>query len=239
MTTHTRLEHPTKGPVHLYQNPTQDDRAGFVVYLHGWNLGKKKEAWYVDQVVDEFDLEGKFQRSHSNATLIVIATKDGRGRPIYWDHLGDLLRFLRDNGHEYGHGPVHAVGHSGAYVNIQRWLDNPALRHITLLDALYGYVKSFTEWALDLDHALDIAVTRGSRPHKNAWSLLKHLDSYHVVQRLPQGLTPAPITRVLYAPSSMSHMQWVTTDGAIPYFIHRAELLRTDADVNASDYDAD
>jgi hypothetical protein len=225
---HVRIEHPDKGPVHIFQRPEHDDRSGVVIYLHGWNLKRRLQPWYVDQVIEEHEIGRKFSDSYSNATLIVPACKEGRGQPVQWPNIEELLDFVdvKTGLTTAIAGQVHAVGHSGAYVNIKSWLGYELLNHITLLDAFYGWFKPYTEWAVDTPNRLDLAVSRGSKPHKNAYRLLRKLADYHVIQRLPMGLTPVPACRVLYAPLELKHMEWVTTSHALSYFLHRAEILR-------------
>jgi len=226
---HTRVETTDKGPVHIVLPDDHDPREGVIIYLHGWNLGKKKGDWYVDQVWEEFGLERKLELSGSKAALVAIATQDGKGRPRYWESLEELLELVTC------HLPpswrtdywVHVIGHSGAWANSVAWLESDQLNHLTLLDAIYGGANHFRDWSLQPGRYLDIGVNHGSGTHKKAWQIIKEHPSYHVWGVMPDLDAKLETCGMVYMPIKLGHMEWVNKDDPFALFAKRSAAIRS------------
>jgi hypothetical protein len=227
-----RIETEKKGPILVYRPEGHEEKDGVLIFLHGFNLGKAKTDWYVDQVWDEFDLMAKHDRSKSKATLVAIQTKHGRGKPIPWGDLEELLAKLEAEGYPEARKYVHVMGHSGAYANIKKWFgglgmgSTGLMNHVTLLDGLYGYVKEYREFIVEYDMKFDLCVGRGGVTHRNAGTLVAKLPDYHVWTKMPELLLPRHESPVVYLPIKMPHMHWVTKSHAIELFAGRAQMIR-------------
>lgn len=222
----SRLVHEKKGPVHVWTPAEPETACDLVVFVHGFDLKGQRKPWYADNVVADFAVEKSLQSSYlQNATLCVIESKVGSGKPIYWRDLGELVSFLEDNGVSAG-GAVHAIGHSGAFANIALWLGHEALMHVTLLDATYGKFSAYAEWAKDDDHWLDICVSKGGNTHKSAWSILKNVPGYWTWNTLPGVDEAHAPVEILYHVTHRSHMSWVMGGGVLPFFLTRGQHIR-------------
>lgn len=138
-----RLDTP-RGPVYRW-TPTGAAPDAVVVYVHG-------HRDTAASAVQNHDLEQQFQRSGRRATFLVPEAPSGSGQTVHFPDLPELLRLA-------GQPPtaqVVAVAHSGGYRTVLGWLRAPQLRHIILLDAVYGGSPSFEAWAQAPGHTLDI-----------------------------------------------------------------------------------
>lgn len=216
---YTRLEHPTRGPVHIWVPDNYSPKCGATVFIHGFNLGSPV-TWYVDSAVEEFDLAGKAERAHVGSMVIAIASRVGRGKPIHWPSFADLRTFVDDNSDDSIPEWVHVIGHSGGYANIALWLKEgeESIDHVSLLDATYGQFDVFAKWIAEPRRALDICVSKGTRTHRNAARILDDLPGYYIFLR---GMDARQNSRVTYYPTRRSHMSWVIDDDVIPVLIHR------------------
>ena len=187
--THIRVE-TAHGPVHLFRPAGYDRRtAGLVIYVHGLYTG-------VDQAWREHGLAAQFAASGANALFVAPEAPAAADQPPPWSDLESLIvtalgraRLRRPS------GPLVAVGHSGAYRTLAAWLDDPALRHLILIDALYGEEGAFRAW-LDRDrgHKMTLVVKGTAR-----WA-----DPF--VRAFPRALTvrahPGVVRRVLARPAN-------------------------------------
>jgi hypothetical protein len=224
-----RIETEKQGPILVYRPEGHQIEDGVLIFLHGFNLKKATTKWYVDQMWEEFDLEGKHERSNSKATLVAVQTKHGRGKPIVWKDLGVLLARLESEGYPEAAQYVHVMGHSGAYANIKKWFafDNAGLMdHVTLLDGLYGYVKEYRQFIQMNTVNFDLCVSRNTVTHRNAGTLVAKLDEYHVWTEMPEYLGARHLSPRVYLPIRLPHMHWVTKSNAIGLFAGRAQLIR-------------
>ena len=219
-----RIETKSSGPLHVYRPPDHTPDHGVFVFVHGFNHGSRRK-WYVDYAWDEFRLQEKFTESGSQAMLVAVEARQNRSDKIRWSSLPKLTDALQAEGYIVD-GPVHAIGHSAAYVQILKWLDG--LTHVTLLDGLYGSVgayRSYVESGSDAN--IDLFASRGGDPHKNSAKLVSYLDAYHVWQKLPDLGTHLDTSQVLYAPiSGVPHMDWVINSPAITLAAARAQAIR-------------
>jgi hypothetical protein len=137
-----QLRFTTKhGPIHVYIPDGYDrERAGTIIYVHGF-FANVDDAWVKYKLPDQFATSGL------DALFIACEAPTSGDEAVAWSSVGDLLQAVRDHLHEpLPSGQIVAVGHSGAHLTLKRWLDEPHLDTIVLLDALYGEVDEFTAW---------------------------------------------------------------------------------------------
>ena len=223
---HRRLEHPKHGPVHVFLPEKWDPAEGVTIFVHGFDLDGKAKPWYIDHAQAEFALGEKLVSTMSRYALVAIESKTGSGKPIYWKSLDELLTFLEANGVNTA-ADVHAIGHSGAFANIALWLPSENLSHVTLLDATYGQFSAYASWALKEGNILDVAVNKGTNTHKNSWSIIGKLPSYHTWQKIPDHeIGHIDLCKIGYMPVTYQHMKWVTTHEPMQFFLTRAQMIR-------------
>jgi hypothetical protein len=227
---HWRLD-TAHGPVHVWTPPGyRAETAGVAVYVHGYYTD-------VDDAWDEHHLAAQFAASGCNALFIVPEAPRGNRHDVHWRNLGDLLREVRRYTGlilpwgEAGGGPggtIVALGHSGAYRTLLEWLDERQLRHIVLLDGLYGNEQPFLDW-------LDQGAHRGHRLtvvglDTLRWSELAAADhpGAHNLDWIPDHAADVPdaarAARLLHVRSQLGHMELVTEGKAIPVLLRLSGL---------------
>jgi hypothetical protein len=144
---HRRIE-SDEGVVHVYTPPGYDARrAGMLVYVHGYRTS-------VDRAWREHHLREQFLASRQNALFVVPEVPASIDDPPRWKSLQTLRDTLHAAQIHVPDGPVVAVGHSGAYRTIARWLGEPKLSEIILLDGLYRDPAPFEAFAAAPAHKL-------------------------------------------------------------------------------------
>lgn len=201
---------------------------GTVVYVHGF-FDTVETAWKKERLPEQFLASGV------KALFIAPETKGGSADKIRWKDLGALLDTVELLTGVTPGDPVVAVGHSGAYENIALWLSDPRLVHVTLLDALYGYVAAFRDWANRSGHTLTLLVTKRGKPRDNAEAALPTFFSVVRWAGVPntfEEFSPAAkATKTLYIVANESHMQLVEgrpgkpiTSWVIPVLLRKTPL---------------
>jgi hypothetical protein len=109
----------------------EQSSAGVVIYVHGYQRSAD-EVWTDQHMAEQFEQSGQ------NALFIVPEAPRSRNDAVQWASLGELWTALETARIRVPRGPVIAIGHSGAYRSIAQWVDDPSLREIILLDAVYG-----------------------------------------------------------------------------------------------------
>lgn len=122
-----RIDTP-HGPV--FVRPGRADRA--VVYVHG----------YRDTAESALERHGLEEQLQTSATVIIPEAPGSARDAVRFTDLGELLQIAGVSGAQ-----VMALGHSGAFRTLKKWLDDPRLRQLALLDAAYGDVEPFVRWA--------------------------------------------------------------------------------------------
>jgi pimeloyl-ACP methyl ester carboxylesterase len=127
----------TRGPIHVWI-PAGYDRAtaGVVVYIHGWYMSAD-EAWATCA------LARQFRASRRNAVFLVPEAPRAAGDRVQWrsfDVLADAVVRARLR---LPDGPVVAIAHSAGFRTLARWTGEERVEQMVLLDALYGYERSF------------------------------------------------------------------------------------------------
>jgi len=138
-----RIETP-KGPIHVFRPPGAGSRAA-VVYVHGYYDT-------ADSAVAKHQLEQQFTASGRDATFIVPEAPLGNEDAVKFPDLAELLRLAG----AAGAAPVVVIAHSGGYRTVLPWLASPAVRHVILLDALYGGSEAFKAWGQRGTNTMDL-----------------------------------------------------------------------------------
>jgi hypothetical protein len=169
--------------------------AATIIYVHGYFVD-------VDGAVRGHRLFEAFARSRRNALFVVPEAPTSRRDAVRAPALGPLVReACPDVRLAVPDGPWLAVGHSGAYRTLVRWLDEPRLDGIVLLDAAYGEVAPFVTWAQGRERRL-VVVSATTREKARAlvapFPLARTVDDWPS-RALPRG--PA----VVHAETALDH----------------------------------
>lgn len=179
----------TRGPIYAWA-PAGVARDAAVVYVHG----------YYDtaaSAIEKHQLADQFARSGKRVTFLVPEAPSGNAQAVHFPDLGELLRLAGLPAST----KVVGVAHSGGYRTILGWLKHPGLRHLILLDAVYGGEPQLQNWGSVRGHTLDIVGE----------------DTAAASKRLAAA-TGSPYTQ------AASHMGIVTDGKLIPRLIARAPL---------------
>lgn len=202
---HWRLDTP-RGPVHVWA-PAEYDAvtAATVVFVHGYWVDVD-EAWGWYRLAQQFALSG------INALFIAPEAPSAKWDPIAWPALGELVRAVATRVEVAMPGRrLVAVGHSGAYRTLARWLAEPALDTVVLLDAAYEdygllpWLRASPERRL-----VNIAYETG----RFSSYLHRQIPGTVRVDGLPPG--GLPDARVLYVRTEAGHWPLVTDGVALP-----------------------
>lgn|GEM_PF-1197588 len=217
---HMRLE-TNHGPVHLFRPPGFDRKtAGVVVYVHGYYT-HIDEAWY------EHKLAAQFAASRRNALFIAPEAPAAPEEKPSWTSLRRLLSvvFRMARLHEPP-GPLVVAGHSGAYRTLVPWLDEPALHHLILIDALYGNEPDFLDWLARERANRMTLVVKGTA--KWADPFVKHLPYAVTLPRIPGAITDlsraARGAKLLCLRSQYGHFELITEGRVMPVLLGRCGL---------------
>lgn len=217
---HMRLE-TNHGPVHLFRPPGFDRKtAGVVVYVHGYYT-HIDEAWY------EHKLAEQFAASRRNALFIAPEAPAAPEEKPSWTSLRRLLTVVfRMARIKEPAGPLVVAGHSGAYRTLVPWLDEPALHHLILIDALYGNEPDFLDWlARERVNRMTLVVKGTAR-----WAdpFVKHLPYAVTLPRIPGAITDLSRTargaKLLCLRSQYGHFELITEGRVMPVLLGRCGL---------------
>jgi hypothetical protein len=213
---HWRLA-TARGAIHVWR-PKGFERPGSatVVYVHGY-FTDADTAWTKHRLAEQFEASGK------DVTFIVPEAPVSSDEEVVWPELGDLLRAVEaGTGLSVPTGPLYVVAHSAAYRTVVGWLDYPPLRHIVLLDSLYGNEEDFLDW---LDAARGHAgrrmtlvanlTTRWTEP------FVKRLAYAHTPVKFPETVEDLGDARVEYYRAVLGHMELVTSGKLLPLVLQR------------------
>lgn len=219
---HVRLELPA-GPVHVWiPAGYHSDNAATVVYVHGY-YDTVDEAWSDHRLAEQFALSGL------SALFIAPEAPDGVGQAVHFPDLVGLVAEVEAQlGVWRGSGPLVAIGHSGGYRTLERWLAEPMLEVVICLDSLYGDEALFAEWlAASPEHRL---VTVGDDTVRWTEALAMAVPDTVIVDRFPfapeEWSDAARSARHLYVRSQLGHMALVTDGLAIPLLLRLLPVPR-------------
>ncbi|MEO8699370.1 MAG: hypothetical protein ABI867_04975 [Kofleriaceae bacterium] len=200
----------SRGPVHIWQPAGYDhETAATVVYVHGFRT-TADEAWRTHRLRDQFHESG------INALFVVCEAPTSEEADFVWPSVQVLLAATAKQV-DIPSGRLVVVGHSGAYWTIVRWLDEPLLDTIVLIDGAYGPLEPIADWlALQPDRRF-IDVGGATRSSTDAFH--RRLPHSLVFDEFPSAFERARDARVVYVRSDMGHMPLVTGGIAIPLLL--------------------
>ena len=213
---HWRLETPA-GPVHVWAPAGYHaDGAATVIYVHGLYTD-------VDQAWDKHRLAEQFALSAINALFIVPEAPAHMRNPVAWPELTSLLTTVAaavDLPRPMG--VTVAIGHSGGYRTVDRWLEHPGLDQVIAIDSVYGDVDELEAWLdASAEHRL---VMIGGDTLRWTEELAADLgDAVVTLARLPADDLGLPAgardARVLYVRSQHGHMPMVMAGRELPMML--------------------
>jgi hypothetical protein len=221
-----------RGAIHLWVPPRYDAvTAGLLVYVHGLYINVDN-AWTAHRLAEQF------AASKKNAVFVACeAPVEGLDQPL-WDSLPELvdtsLEFLRTTKTFLPQVPdVIVVGHSGAYRSIVLWLDDPTLRHVVLVDGLYGNEDEYSAWIDGSVRGDDGAWSRqltlvAESTYRWVEPFVSQYDDVVFRPAIPDTLGAfngaERRARILYMPSQYEHMALVTEGRALPVLLAQTRL---------------
>ena len=218
---HWRLTTPN-GAVHVWTPAGYHPATAItLVYVHGLYT-TADEAWV------DYELPEQFALSGINAMFIECEAPSRAGQPVSWPDLAPLLDTVANGiDRPMPAGEVVAFGHSGAWLTISGWLDEPELTTVVLFDAAYGDTDRFRDWILGSPVHRLIDVGDDSRPYTDELHL--SLPETVVVDGFPpaaDGFLPqrAHDARILYVRSTLGHMNIVVGAVALPMILRELGL---------------
>jgi hypothetical protein len=222
---HIRVE-TAHGPIHLFRPGGYDRRtAGLVVYVHGLYT-------HVDQAWQEHHLAEQFAASGRNALFIAPEAPAAPNEDPRWSDLGELIATALQLAHlPRPAGPLIVAGHSGAYRTLVLWLHAPRLRHIILIDGLYGNEDDFRDW-LNGDRTRKMTlVVKGTGRWADPFvrSFRRAVTVARIPERFDQFSPAERGARLLCLRSQYGHMELITEGRTLPLLIQRASLRRIKA----------
>lgn len=196
MARHIRFE-TSNGPVHVFI-PDGYSGGGTVVYVHGYYNS-------VDSAWANHKLQEQFTASKRNAMFIAVEAPQKSGDAVKWSSLESLFEEVQFRVGITPPSPVVAIAHSGGFETVAKWLLDPRLTTIILLDALYGFLNQYVAWANQPDHQITIVVTENGGTKSNTEGILSKLVG--VIKNPGDALSSLTKTaKTAYVLSKKAHM---------------------------------
>jgi hypothetical protein len=218
--------------VHIWVPEDYDPvTAGIVVYVHGLFTD-------VDGAWTDHKLAEQFSQARKNALYVACESPKAPEEEPSWDSLNALVdavtAFLRTVDQLAPQVPdIVVAGHSGAYRTILLWLGEP-IRHVVLVDALYGNEDEFAAWIDASRPSVDGRFTRqltivADDTYRWAEPFVRRYADVVTRMQIPEltaGFAPPEQkARILYVPSQYGHMELVTEGRTIPVLLRQTALL--------------
>jgi hypothetical protein len=184
-----------KGKIHVWR-PKGYAGTSAVFYVHGYYVNSS-------QAVENYRLLDQFRVSGVQAIFIVPEAPSGADAPVYFPDLPGLIATVQSETGLTISPPFSAIGHSGAYRTLSKWLATAGLVTITLLDALYANVSDFSKWGARPGNKL-VTVGATKSPSENSKSLIGKPGVQVVLLK------------------NVQHMDLVTSGKYIPEFLKSA-----------------
>jgi hypothetical protein len=220
---HLRLVTP-RGPIHVWRPSGYQARtAGIVLYVHGY-FEDVDQAWTRD------NLAAQFQASGRNALFIAPEAPRSVSDHVCWKSLGALLNTVQQMGSlGLPRGPLIVVAHSGAFRTILRWLRDPRLRHLILLDGLYRNERQFRHWLQSAPaHEPHQMVLVANETHEKSQRFVRRFRRAARREHIPDDFSEFTKrergARLLYLRSQYEHMEIVTGGKVIPLLLRLTPL---------------
>jgi hypothetical protein len=220
--THWRLVTP-KGPVHVWiPGGYKRRRAETVIYVHGYYTN-------VDGAWKNHNLATQFASAGINAVFIACEAPASNSEAVKWTTLEPLLAAVEKGiAQKLPRRRLVAIGHSGAYRTLDKWLAEPLLDTVVLLDAAYGELASYRDWVLGKRGRRLIDVGDGTKAATDKLhatlpqSLI--LDKFpSIEEELPDEARRA---KILYIRSTLGHFELVTGGEALPMLLRTLRAKR-------------
>jgi hypothetical protein len=126
------------GPLYVWEPASLPRRV--VVYVHGYYDR-------VDEVWSEHHLAEQLVASGIDATVIIPEAPISARESVFWPSLSALIATAEKViGRPLDREDIALVGHSGAVRTLREWTEEPGVRKIVLLDAMYGDPRAFRLW---------------------------------------------------------------------------------------------
>lgn len=211
---HVRFTTDHHGPVHVWKPAGYDEKtAVIVIFVHGY-FANVDAAWRTYHLVDQF------RASRLNAVFIACEAPTGTDDIVRWRSAEELLTVVASHV-SLPTGRTIAIGHSGAHRTFDYWRGGNDIDTFVLIDAAYGDLGPYRTWleARDDHRFVDIA----ELTEANAAAFHADFDDSRRLDKLPRSADELPddITsaRIIYARSSIGHMELVTSGVAIPVIL--------------------
>lgn len=217
-----RIDGP-RGPIHVWIPASyRAETAATVIYVHGY-YSTADTAWTGHRLPAQFAL------SALNAIYIAPEAPSMQKVAVNYPDLTELLRIVEHHtGVPRGHALTVAVGHSGAFRTLERWLDEPLLDQLVMIDAMYGDEELIVNWYRTSERHRLIMVGQDTV-----------LGTEAVAQKLPEVLTldrfppayelwpdEARTARLVYVRAQFGHMPLVTDGIVIPSLLRLLPIER-------------
>ena len=209
---HFRIDGP-HGPIHVWIPPSYHAETGAtIVYLHGY-YDDADSAWTGHHLPEQFAM------SALDAMFIVPEAPSGARTPVNYPSLAELLRIVEDKtGVARGMALTAVIGHSGAFRTIEKWLDEPEVDQLVMIDAMYGDEDQIEAWYhASPRHRL---ITVGEDTLQWNEQLARDLPDLLVLDRVPPTWDTWPpearSARAVYVRAQYSHMPLVMDGVVLP-----------------------
>lgn len=116
-----------------------------IIYIHGY--GDTAES-----SMDKYGLIEQFKKSGRKAHFLIPAAPSGSNEDVVFPDLQELLAGAELTGTD----EITVIAHSGGYRTLRKWLGDPKIKHIIMLDAAYGDIQPFIDWGQKTGHTMAV-----------------------------------------------------------------------------------
>ncbi len=212
---HVRIDGP-RGPIHVWIPPGYHaDTGATIIYLHGY-YDAADTAWTGHLLPEQFAM------SAVNALFIVPEVPVAAKTPINYPDLGEVLRMVEDKtGVQRGAALTAIVGHSGAFRTIDRWLDEPLVDQLVMIDAMYADQDAIETWYRASPRHRIIFVGEDTLLWTEEFA--RDVPDTLILDRIPTSYDQWPpearTARSIYIRSQYMHMPLIVEGNTIPQLL--------------------
>ncbi len=209
---HLRIDGP-RGPIHAWiPAGYHADTGATIVYIHGY-YDAADTAWTGHMLPEQFAM------SALNAIFIVPESPVAQKTPINYPDLSEVIRIVEDKANvTRGAALTAIVGHSGAFRTIDRWLDEPLVDQVILIDAMYGDEDLIETWYRASPRHRVIVV--GEDTLMGTEEYARDVPETVIIDRVPPTYDTWPpeakTARSLYIRAQFMHMPLITDGIVLP-----------------------
>lgn len=210
---HVRIAGP-HGAIHVWiPAGYHADTGATIIYVHGY-FDDADTAFANHQLAEQFAMAAL------NAMFIVPEAPNGRGIPVHYPSLAEVLRLAEQaTGVTRGAALTAVIGHSGAFRTFAAWIDEPTVDHLTMIDAMYGDEEIIAGWLRASPRRRLITVGEDTLLGTESFASKFPRETF-TVDRFPPAyeLWPAEAytARHLYVRAQFAHMPLVIDGIVIP-----------------------